>query len=163
MSASSALVRRPRTTRLAVPRAQSLPVEPSGEQSVGDTGLGRITVADGVVAKLASRAALEVDGVGASAPRVLGRELSGAGLGRLGVRSSTLGALPASGAQVDGGLAFVDLTISVRYPAPVRQVAARVRERVRSRVEELTGLQVLEVDVKVPALVRDLPRPQRVL
>lgn len=148
-----------------LPRPQGLPVQPGsepGEQGVGHTDLGMISVADTVVAKLASRAALEVDDVGAAAPRVLGKQLSGRPLDKLGVRSSRIGALPSSSAQVDGHLAFVDLTISVRYPASVRQVAAAVRDTVTNRVGQLTGLQIVEVDIKVPALVRELPRPARV-
>lgn len=145
-----------------LPRAQSLPVEPSGDPSVGRTELGTISVSDGVVAKLAARAALEVDDVGAAAPRVLGKQLPAAGLSRLGMRSTQLGALPACSAEVDGQLAFVDLTMSVRYPAPVRQVADAVRRQVTDRVQQLTGLQVVEVDITVPALVHDLPRPPRV-
>lgn len=153
------------TVARRLPRPQSLPVEPSGEpggQPVGRTELGTISVADGVVAKLAARAAVEVDDVGAAAPRVLGKQLPTAGLGRLGMRSTQLGALPACSAEVDGALAFVELTMSVRYPAPVRQVAEQVRRQVTSRVTELTGLQVVEVDITVPALVHDLPRPPRV-
>lgn len=153
-----------------LPRPQSLPVQSASEQSgtgphagqgIGHTDLGQITVADAVVAKLAARAAVEVDDVGAAASRVLGKELSAGGLGKLGMKSSQLGALPACQAQVDGQLAFVSLTISVRYPASVRQVAAAVREQVRGRVGQLTGLQIVEVDIKVPALVRE-PRPPRV-
>lgn len=165
--------RRPADVARRLPRPQSLAVQPgeqTGEQSgelssgqgIGQTGLGRITVADDVVAKLASRASLEVDGVGAAATRVLGKELSGGALGTLGMKSSALGALPSCSAQVDGRLAFVDLTISVRYPAPVRQVAAAVREQVIRTVGRLAGVQVVEVDIKVPALVRDLPRASRV-
>ncbi len=156
----------PEVTR-RLPRPQSLPVRPSaerqpGEPGIGHTDLGQLHVADGVVSRLAARAALEVDDVGAAAPRLLGKELSGGGLGRLGMRSSELGALPSCDAEVDGHLAFVSLTISVRYPASVRQTAAAVRERVVSRVGRMTGLQVVEVDIKVPALVSELPRPPRV-
>ncbi len=148
-----------------LPKPQSLPVRAGtqpGEQGVGHTDLGVISVTAGVVAKLAARAAVELDGVGAAATRVLGKELSGGGLDKLGLRSSEIGTLPACSARVDGQLAFVDLTMSVRYPAPVRQVAAAVREQVISRVGQLTGLQVVEVDITVPALVRELPRPPRV-
>ena len=60
------------------------------------------------------------------------------------------------------GLAFVALTMSVRYPVPVRTVATSVREHVASRVGELTGLEVVEVDITVPALVSRHPRPPRV-
>lgn len=152
--------RRPRA--VPVPRAQSLVVQAGPEQTVGPTELGRITVADSVVAKLASRAAVEIDDVGAAAPRLLGREIAGGPLDRLGVKSSELGALPSAGAQVDGQLAFVTLTLSVRYPAPVRQVCAAVREQVQRRVAAMTGLRIVEVDITVPALLAELPRPPRV-
>ena len=154
--------RMPPAVARRVPRSQSLQVDVSGGQGVGDTELGRISVADAVVAKLSSRAAVEVDDVGAAATRVLGKELPAGGLGRLGMKRSELGALPSSSAQVDGHLAFVSLTISVRYPAPVRQVAASVRAHVAARVGQLTGLQVVEVDITVPALVTDVPAPPRV-
>lgn len=148
-----------------LPRPQSLPVsagEHDGERGIGDTELGQIVVADDVVAKLAARAAVEVDGVGAAAPRLLGKELSGGPLNKLGMKSSELGALPSCSAQVDGHLAFVDLTISVRYPSSVRQTAAAVREQIVAKVGAMAGVQIVEVDIKVPALVRDLPRSQRV-
>lgn len=145
-----------------LPRAQSLAVEPTEDRTVGDTGLGRLSVADSVVSKLAARAAVEVAGVGAAAPRLLGKAIEGGGLDRVGVRSSQLGALPAAKAQVDGRLAFVSLTVSVGYPAPVREVAAQVRRQIRRRVGDMTGLEVVEVDVHVPALLTERPRPARV-
>lgn len=146
-----------------VPRPQSLLVESSGAQVVAPTDLGVIRVADAVVAKLSSRVALEVADVGSAATRVLGKEVAGGGLGRLGLKQSQLGALPSCSAQVDGQLAFVQLTISVRYPVSVRRVAAAVREHVAARVGSMTGLQVMEVDITVPALVRDDPLSPRVL
>lgn len=165
-----AAARRPSDIARRVPRPQSLPLQPAGdnrgEQGIGHTEWGRISVADSVVARLAARAAVEVDDVGAAARRLLGKEVSGdslgGGLGKLGMRSSELGVLPSCSAQVDGHLAFVTIILSVRYPASVRQVAAAVRTHVIGRVGQLTGLQVVEVDIKVPSLVRDVPRPQRV-
>lgn len=165
MSAASLARRTPEVAR-RLPRPQSLPVPvadaSTAEQGVGRTDIGLISVAEGVVAELASRAAVEVDDVGAAASRVLGKELSGAGLGKLGMKSSELGALPSCTAQVDGHLAFVALTISVRYPTSVRQTAAAVREQVIRRIGRMTGLQVVEVDITVPALVRALPDAPRV-
>jgi uncharacterized alkaline shock family protein YloU len=43
--------------------------------------------------------------------------------------------------------------MSVRYPAPIRQVTRRVREHVTARVGELTGLDVRHVDIDVPTLI----------
>lgn len=153
--ASTALAARPRRT--PVPAPQSRPVEPLGETAIGDTGLGRVEVSPAVVGKLAGRAALDVPDVGAAATTVLGHELPGALGGR-----TRLGTAPSASADVDGTLAYVTVTISVRYPAPVRSTAAAVRTAVRERLQELAGLEVVEVDVHVPALVTDLPRPSRV-
>jgi len=160
---------RPRGARITVPRvrelvprAGSLAVTPGPERGVGQTEDGLISVRDSVVASIARRAAVEIPDAGAAAPRVLGRELRAPGLGHLGVRETSLEGLPAATAHVDGATAFLGIALSVRYPAPVRRVAADVRERVSTRVEEMTGLTVAEVDITVSALVTDLPRPPRV-
>lgn len=127
---------------------------------VGRTELGTISVQSAVVSKIASRAASEIPDAGAAAPRILGRSLSGAGA--LGVRETSLSALPKSACRVDGNTALIEVSISVRWPASVPQVSQAVREHVRSRVNELTGLQVLEVAVRVTDLVTDLAPPPRV-
>jgi uncharacterized alkaline shock family protein YloU len=44
----------------------------------------------------------------------------------------------------------------------VPEVASAVREHVRSRVSELTGLTVAEVRISVTDLVTQLPAPPRV-
>ena len=162
MSGASPKPRKQTDVASRVPRPQSMPVEISGGDGIGATGLGAINVGDAVVAKLSSRAAVEIDDVGAAATRVLGKELPAGALGRLGVKQSSLGALPSCSAQVDGQLAFVDLTISVRYPSSIRTVAASVREHVANRVATMTGLKVVEVDITVPALVVDRSAPPRV-
>ncbi len=134
-----------------VPRPQTLPV-PAGDQpqQAGPNDLGTIRIADEVVARIAARAALEVAGVGSAPSGVLG--LTG--------RSAQAGALPTAHATVDGHLALVELSMSVRYPLAVREVAAAVRSAVRERVGELAGLQVPQVDITVPALA-DGPAPGR--
>ena len=55
--------------------------------------------------------------------------------------------------QIDGHLATVRVAMSVRYPAPIRQVTREVREHVMERVGELTGLDVRHVDIDIPALI----------
>jgi len=115
--------------------------------------LGTITIAESVVAKLAAQAALEVPDAGAAAPRLLGRSLSGAG--GLGVRQTSLSALPKVSATVDNSIALLRLEISVRWPASVPAVTAAVRERVRTRLVALTGLDVAEVTIRVTDLVTE--------
>jgi uncharacterized alkaline shock family protein YloU len=70
--------------------------------------------------------------------------------------------LPKTSADVDGSRVILDLSISVRWPASVPEVTDAVREHVRSRVGELTGLTVTEVSISVTALVTQLPAPPRV-
>jgi uncharacterized alkaline shock family protein YloU len=126
----------------------------------GRTDLGRITVADRVVTKIAAMAAAENPDAGAAAARVLGRAVPGAG--HLGVRGTDLDALPKTTVQVDGSKAYVSLEIAVRWTASVTEVTAQVRRHVRERVLELAGLEVDEVHIVVADLATDITPPPRV-
>jgi uncharacterized alkaline shock family protein YloU len=142
------------------PAEQPATGEPAfGPPAVGRGALGMISISETVVAKLAARSVVEIADAGAAAPRVLGRSLSGAS--GLGVRETSLTALPKASAHVDGSIALVKLEISVRWPASVPAVTAAVREHVRARVAELTGLRVAEVTIRVTDLVTDLAQPTR--
>jgi uncharacterized alkaline shock family protein YloU len=134
-------------------------IEPAARS--GRTELGTIMIADGVVTKIAARAAAENPDAGAAAARMLGRAVPAAG--RLpGVRSTDLGGLPKTTVDVDGSKAYVSLELSVRWPASVPEVTAQVRRHVRSRVREMAGLDVDEVDIVVADLVTDITPPPRV-
>ncbi|WP_433090075.1 Asp23/Gls24 family envelope stress response protein [Dactylosporangium sp. CA-052675] len=100
---------------------------------------GSITVAERVVAKLASRAALELPGAAAAPRRVLGR------------------ATPKASARVEGDVAVIDLELSVRWPASVPRVTADVRRHVRERLTSLTGLTIAEVRIVVTDLATATP------
>jgi uncharacterized alkaline shock family protein YloU len=132
---------------------------PSGSQP-GRTELGMISINDRVVEKMAARAAIEVPDAGAAASRFLGRSMAGASA--LGARQTSLTDLPKTSADVDGSRVVLDMSISVRWPASVPEVSDAVREHVRSRVGELTGLIVTEVSISVTALVTQLPALPRV-
>jgi uncharacterized alkaline shock family protein YloU len=136
--------------------AAGLPIP--GSQA-GRTDLGMISINDQVVEKMAARAAAEIPDAGAAAPRVLGRSVTGAAA--VGVRTTSLTALPKASADVDGSTVMLDMLISVRWPASVPEVTSAVRERVRSRVNELAGLTVAEVSISVTDLATGLPGPAR--
>ena len=125
----------------------------------GRTELGRITVADGVVTKIAARAAAENPDAGAAVARVLGRALPGA---VPGIRGTDLDALPKTTVEVDGSTAFVTLEIAVRWPAPVAEVTGQVRRHVRDRIRELAGLEAVEIHIVVADLATDITPPPRV-
>ena len=112
---------------------------------------GSLRIADRVVEKVAARAVTEVD-LATGAPRTV-----------LGLRMSAPDpdAPARADARVDGQVVSVRVTLAVRWPAPVRQVAQQVRSHLTSRINALTGLQVAEVDVDVPTLItgrRPAPR-----
>jgi uncharacterized alkaline shock family protein YloU len=127
---------------------------------VGRNELGRITVADNVVTKIAAQAAAENPDAGAAVARVLGHAVPGAG--HLGVRGTDLDALPKTTVQVDGSKAYVSLEIAVRWTASVAEVTGQVRRHVRERVRELAGLEVDEVHIVVTSLATDIAPPPRV-
>jgi uncharacterized alkaline shock family protein YloU len=122
----------------------------SGPGDPGSRGTTRI--ADKVVERIASRAVAEIDDA-TGAPRVvLGQSLG----------STTEDTSARVSAQVDGDLVTVDVAMAVRWPAPILDVTRQVRERVATRVSELCGLSVLEVDIDVATLLTDEPRAPRV-
>jgi uncharacterized alkaline shock family protein YloU len=118
-------------------------LESRGGEAVAPEHRGRTEIADRVLAKIATRALSEIEDTGGASRRVLGVRL-----GR-----DSLEGTPWVTAKVDGGLATLRMRISVAYPAPVREVARRLRELVRTRVGELTGLDVREVDIDVARLM----------
>jgi uncharacterized alkaline shock family protein YloU len=139
---------------------QLVPAGEDGPASAGRNELGSISIADSAVVKIAARAAAENPNAGAAAPQVLGRPLPGAE--KLPVRSTDLTALPKTTVDVDGSKAYVNLEISVRWPASVPEVTGQVRDHVRARVKELAGLEADEVHIVVAGLATDIAAPSRV-
>lgn len=125
----------------------------------GDTELGAIRISDTVVEKIAAQAVVEIPDAGAAAPRILGRSMDGAST--LGARQTSLSDLPKVKADVDGSFVTLEMSISVRWPASVPGVSSAVREHLRTRVSELTGLTVGEVSIVVTDLVTDVPAGPR--
>jgi uncharacterized alkaline shock family protein YloU len=125
----------------------------------GRTELGSITIADGVITKIAARAAAENPDAGAATARVLGRAVPSA---VPGVRGTDLAALPKTSVDVDGSKAYVSLEIAVRWPASVAEITGQVRRHVRDRIRELAGLEVEEVHIIVADLATDITPPPRV-
>jgi uncharacterized alkaline shock family protein YloU len=136
------------------------PHPPAADYPAGHSGLGVISISDSAVQDIAAQAAAESPDAGGAAPRVLGRAVPGAGA--LGVRRTSLTAPPKARARVDGSVVTLDISMSIRWPASVPKVTSAVREHVRSKVSELTGLTVQEISISVTALVTDPPPSPRV-
>jgi uncharacterized alkaline shock family protein YloU len=117
----------------------------------GDAGLGHIIIADRVVERIAAQAVLEIPDAGGATPRVFGHAIPGAG--HLGIRRTGLRQAPKATADVDGKTVYLDLAISTRWPASIAQVATQVRDHVRARIHDLTGLTVAEIRITVTGLI----------
>lgn len=113
-----------------------------------ETDKGSTSIDDSVVAKIAAIAAREVDGVA-----TLGGSLSGAlgnMVGRIrGSEHRTAGV----GVEVGSRQAAVDINCQMEYPASIHEVADSVRQNVIDRIESMTGLEVVEVNIAVNDLV----------
>lgn len=105
-----------------------------------DLQTGIIRISDDVVATIAGLAALETPGIAAMSGGIsegLAKKLSGKNVQK-GV-SVEVGQLEAA----------IDLRIIVKYGIPIQEVCRQLQENVREAVENMTGLHVIEVNVKV--------------
>lgn len=110
------------------------------------TGEGQISVADGVVQKIAGKACREIPGVhamGAGGARAFGSI-------RERIPGST-GPNVAQGVGVEVGEteAAIDLDIVVDYGVPIAELGRSIQRNVKQTVERMTGLRVVEVNVAV--------------
>jgi uncharacterized alkaline shock family protein YloU len=119
----------------------------STEVSKRSDDRGTTTIDDSVVAKIAGIATREVSGVAS-----MGGSLSGAVAEVVGRIRGEDHATSGVGVEVGTRQAAVDLSITVQYPATITEVASSVRDNVISRIEKLTGLEVVEVNIAVTDL-----------
>lgn len=102
--------------------------------------LGTVKIADDVVAMIAGLACMEVEGVGAMAGNV-GNEL----LDKVGVKSLTKGVK----VYVTGKKVKTDVALLVEYGYNIPAVSQKVQDRVKSAIENMTGLEVTDVNVRI--------------
>lgn len=105
-----------------------------------DSSMGEVKIADEVVAIIAALAATEVEGVASMAGNITNELIS-----RLGMKNLS------KGVKVDvlKGVVTVSLALNMKYNYSIMDVSAKVQEKVKSAVENMTGLEVADVNVKV--------------
>lgn len=105
-----------------------------------DAGKGEVKIADEVVAIIAVLAATEVEGVASMAGNITNELIS-----RLGMKNLS------KGVKVDvlEGVVTVSLTLNLKYNYSVVEVSGKVQEKVKNAIENMTGLEVADVNIKV--------------
>ena len=110
------------------------------------TDVGKITVAQGVVQKIAGIACREISGVHASTSRAFGavrERIPG---------SSGPNIAQGVGVEVGETQAAIDLDIVVEYGISIADLGRSIQRNVKQAVERMTGLDVVEVNVNVDDL-----------
>jgi uncharacterized alkaline shock family protein YloU len=115
-----------------------------------DSDLGTTTIQDSVVSAIVGIAAEEVDGVSMSHGGVRLPGDSSPTVGEV-VDNITGASSRTRGLNVDVGerQTAADITVNVDYGHSIPQLTEAVRNRVIERVENLTGLEVTEVNMQV--------------
>ena len=108
-----------------------------------EDNLGQIVVEDEVVAVIAGLAAMEVEGVASMAGNATKDIIS-----KLGKKTLS------KGVSVDilEGVATVAITLNLKYGYNIMNISGRVQEKVKVAVENMTGLTVADVNVRVAGI-----------
>lgn len=112
-----------------------------------DNSMGEVKIADEVVAIIAALAATEVEGVNSMAGNVTNELVS-----RLGMKNLS------KGVKVDilEGVVTVSLALNLKYNYSIVDVTAKVQERVKAAIENMTGLEVADINIRVAGVEMDV-------
>lgn len=105
-----------------------------------DGKIGEVQIADEVVAIIAGLAATEVAGVDSMAGNIT-NEL----VGKLGMKNLSKGVK----VDVTEEHVSVDLSLNVKYGFNIPEVSEKVQEKVKAAIENMTGLTVLDVNIRI--------------
>ena len=108
-----------------------------------DEKKGTVHVADDVVAVIAGLAATEVKGVAAMAGNITNELMS-----KVGRKNLAKGVKVA----VNGKRVKVALAIMMEYGYNIPGTCSKVQERVKSAIENMTGLTVTDVDIRIASV-----------
>lgn len=102
--------------------------------------IGTVQIADDVVAIIAGLAATEVEGVASMAGNITKEIIS-----KFGMKNLSKGVK----VKLAEGEVSVEVALNVAYGYNVPDVSVKVQEKVKSAIENMTGLNVAEVNVKI--------------
>ena len=107
---------------------------------------GEVNVSEEVVAIIAGLATTEVEGVSSLAGNITNEIVS-----RLGMKNLSKGIM----IEIMEGEIKVDVAINIDYGYTIPDISTKVQERVKSAVENMTGLTVAVVNVRIASVDMD--------
>ena len=109
-------------------------------------GMGAVRVADSLVAIIAGLAATEVEGVASMAGNITNELVAKLGMKNLskGVRIDVL-----------EDVVTVDLNLNIEYGYNILETSKTVQEKVKAAIENMTGLTVADVNVRIAGVNMD--------
>lgn len=110
---------------------------------IKDGNLGEVKIADEVVAIIAGLAATEVEGVGSMAGNITNELVS-----KLGMKNLSKGIR----VEVLEGTVNVDVALNISYGYSIPEVSAKVQDRVKNAIENMTGLEVSVVNIRIASV-----------
>ena len=105
--------------------------------------VGEVHIADEVVAIIAGLAATEVEGVASMAGNITNELVS-----KLGMKSLSRGVK----VTVLEGVVTVDISLNIEYVKNVLETSRTVQERVKTSIENMTGLEVADVNIHIASV-----------
>ena len=105
--------------------------------------VGDVRIADEVVAIIAGLATTEVEGVSSMAGNITNEIVS-----KLGMKNLSKGIL----VEVMENEVKVDVAINIAYGYSIPEVSAKVQDKVKSAIENMTGLTVAVVYVRIASV-----------
>lgn len=109
----------------------------------GDEKIGSVKIADDVVAMIAALAATEVEGVAAMSGNMTHEFLS-----KVGMKNAAKG----TRVEVLQQKVKVDLAITIEYGFNIPATCQRVQSKVKNAVENMTGLEVTDVNIRIAGI-----------
>ena len=105
--------------------------------------IGEIRIADDVVAKIAGIAATEVEGVASTVGNITNELMNKVGMKTLakGVR-----------VEVEDSVVSVKMALIMEYGYNIPVTCKKVQERVKFSIENMTGLEVAEVKIRIAGI-----------
>ncbi|AXJ10624.1 hypothetical protein CFN17_14125 [Arthrobacter sp. PM3] len=115
-----------------------MPGAGDGDGDVGETGArGQTVMAAKVIEKIATQ--------------VVSDESSAGGFLGIGPRAG-FSPRPKVSVELSGNIATLSVEVGMLYPVPLRQATEALRRRIRTRLNELTGVDVRQIDIRISSL-----------